>query len=63
MSPKTREDFRERAVNCERMAAKTKDPQVRQTFLYIASKWHALAADDDPERSLRSTDGNSLSVQ
>ena len=63
MSPKTREDYRERAVNCERMAAKTKDPQVRQTFLYIASKWHALAADDGRERSGRSTDGKSLSVE
>jgi hypothetical protein len=63
MSPKTREDFRERAVNCERIAAKTKDPQIRQTFLCIASKWRALAADDGRERSCRSTDGKSLSVE
>jgi hypothetical protein len=63
MSPKTREDFRERAANCERMAAKTKDPQVRQTFQYIASKWRAFAADDGRERSRRSTDGKSLSVE
>jgi hypothetical protein len=63
MSPKTPEDFRERAANCERMAAKTKDRQVRETFLYIASKWRALAADDERERTRPSTSGKSLSVE
>jgi hypothetical protein len=45
MSPETPHDFRQHASNCERMAAKTKDPRVRKDFLYVASRWRELAAE------------------
>jgi hypothetical protein len=61
MSPGNPNDFREHAANCERMAAKSKDTQVRQTFLNIASKWRALAAADELPRPF--TNGKALSVE
>jgi hypothetical protein len=54
-------NFRERAENCERMAAKSRDPQVRETFLYIASTWRELAAANELPHPL--TNGKASSVK
>ena len=49
--------FRERAAECERLAAECVDPRARETLRYVASRWRALADEDerrwnpgDPER-------------
>jgi hypothetical protein len=43
--------FRERAAECERLAAETKNPHDRETLLYVASRWRAMA--DEDERRLQ----------
>jgi hypothetical protein len=41
------EEFRERAAECERLAAETKNPHYRETLLYVASRWRAIAGEDE----------------
>ena len=43
--------FRERAAECERLANITKNPDYRETLLYVAMRWRAMA--DEDERRLR----------
>jgi hypothetical protein len=47
MTPKTPQDFRERAAECERLAEKAIRPEYRETLLYVASRWRALAEEDE----------------
>ena len=61
MPPETPKDFRERAANCRLMAAAVKDPKVRETLLYVASRWIALAEDDERQWPLQAQNGKSLS--
>jgi hypothetical protein len=50
MIPETPDEFLECATECERLAAQAQDLRVKETFLYVASRWRALAAADDPQR-------------
>ena len=46
MTPKTPQDFLDRADECERLAEISKNPEARETLLYVASRWRALAEQD-----------------
>src|SRR5690242_15641212 len=46
------EDFRQRAVECERVAETTISPYVREMMSYVASRWRAIA-DEDEARAIR----------
>ena len=55
MTPKTPQDYRDRAAECERLAADMWEPRARETLLYVASRWRAMAnADEARQRSLQS---------
>jgi hypothetical protein len=47
MLPKTPQDFRDRAAECERLAVAATNPATRETLLYVACRWLALAEDDE----------------
>jgi hypothetical protein len=55
--PKTPEDYRERAAECKRLAEDA-TPTTRETMLYLANRWRALADEDEarskPRRVARS---------
>jgi hypothetical protein len=54
--------FRERAAACERLAEKAEDSKSRETLLYVASRWRALAAEEEEgHRIPRQGDGDQLS--
>jgi len=40
------EYYRERAAECERLAAQSTSPENRELLLYMAMRWRALAGDD-----------------
>jgi hypothetical protein len=44
-SPRTPQDYRERADECERLAADAVMPATRETMLYLAARWRSLAAE------------------
>jgi hypothetical protein len=52
MVAETPQDFRDRAAECERLAATATNPEARETMIYVASRWRALAEED--EKRLRS---------
>jgi hypothetical protein len=39
--------LRDRAAECERLAAEVKDSTAREMFLYVAARWQALIAEDE----------------
>ena len=45
--PATPQDFRDRAAECERLAATMQEPAARETLLYVASRWRAIADADE----------------
>jgi hypothetical protein len=45
----TPDECRERAAECQRQAENTTDEHARETLLYVASRWLALAELDEPE--------------
>ena len=47
--PKTPQYLRERAEACERLAA-TATPETRETMLYLAARWGALADEDEAKQ-------------
>jgi hypothetical protein len=47
MIPKTPQDFRERAAECQRLAEIAVNPETRETLFYVASRWRALAEEDE----------------
>ena len=47
MSLDTPQDFRERADACERLADEAENPRARETLLYVAARWRAMAAEDE----------------
>jgi hypothetical protein len=49
MATETPEDFRARALECERQALAARDPRAREILLYVASGWRALAIADEDE--------------
>ena len=51
MTPETPQELRDRAADCERQAAETTLPRVRETLLYVAARWRELA-DEDEARAL-----------
>jgi hypothetical protein len=61
MPPETPKDFRERAANCRLMAAKVKDPKVREALLYVATRWIALAEEDERQWPPQMRNGRSIS--
>jgi hypothetical protein len=52
MAPSTPQDFRDRAAECERLAVEATNPAVRETMLYVASRWLALAAEDEKRQAI-----------
>jgi hypothetical protein len=40
-------DYRERAEACERLSETVLSPEARETMLFLASRWRALADADD----------------
>lgn len=44
---KTPQDFRERAIECERLAAAALEPHARETLLYVAAQWRRMAEEDE----------------
>ena len=52
MTPKTPQDFRDRATECERVAVAATNPATRETMLYVASRWLALAAEDEKRQAI-----------
>ena len=61
MPPETPQYFRERAANCRLMAARAKDPKIREALLYVASRWIALAEEDERQWQPQARNGKSLS--
>jgi hypothetical protein len=45
-APSAVERYRRKAEKCERMAAETRDPDVRRWFLRAAEEWRRLLADN-----------------
>ena len=39
--------FRERAAECERLAEISRSPRDRETLLFVASRWRAMADEDE----------------
>jgi hypothetical protein len=48
MVSETPEEYRRRAAECRRLADQTTDDHARETLLYVASRWLALAELDEP---------------
>jgi hypothetical protein len=46
-TPKTLQYLRDRAEACERLAETATSPEVRETMLYLASRWRALAEEGE----------------
>ena len=44
---RTPQEYRERAIACERLADRTTNPATRETMLYLAMRWRALADEAD----------------
>ena len=57
---KTRAECLERAKECERMAAASRSDTVRETMLYLASRWRMLADDDLQKPPLHRRTGDAL---
>jgi hypothetical protein len=55
--------FLERAVECELLASKATDPRNRKVFLYVASSWRALAAEEAGQQIPRNSDHKPLSSE
>lgn len=44
MSPPTSaEEYRQRAEVCDRLAETARSPHIRETMVYVAARWRALA--------------------
>jgi hypothetical protein len=46
-SPKTPQDYRDRAHECERQADSATTAETREILLYLARRWRDLAAEDE----------------
>ena len=46
-SPKTPQDYRDCANECERQADSATNPETREILLYLAKRWRDLAAEDE----------------
>jgi hypothetical protein len=46
-SPRTPQDYRARADECERLAADAITPSTREIMLYLAARWRSLADADE----------------
>jgi hypothetical protein len=45
--PETLEEYRQRAAECERLAASSELKRNREIFLQLAATWHRLADEDE----------------
>jgi hypothetical protein len=52
-SPRTPQDYRDRANACERLAEAATNPEIREMLLYLAKRWRDLAAADEAEERRR----------
>jgi hypothetical protein len=51
MAPRDKpQEFRQRAAECERLAELSRDSNARETLLFVASRWRAMADDDENRR-------------
>jgi hypothetical protein len=41
------QDYRDRAIECERQAEVATGPETREILLYLAKRWRDLAAEDE----------------
>jgi hypothetical protein len=52
---RTPQEYRGRAIACERLADRTTSPEIRKTMLHLAMRWRALADEAEPRaRSINS---------
>jgi hypothetical protein len=49
LSPRTPQDYRDRANACERQAEAATNPQTREILLYLAKRWRDLASRTKPK--------------
>ena len=61
MQSETSRDMRKRAAECERLAKQTETPSARETLLYVAGRWRALADEDERRRPPNKSDSETLS--
>jgi hypothetical protein len=53
MAPREKpREFRQRAAECERLAELSRDANARETLLYVASRWRAMADEDENRRPI-----------
>ena len=52
VGPQLPQDFIKHAEECERLAADVTNASARDTLLYVASRWRALAAADERDGTL-----------
>jgi hypothetical protein len=62
MTPKTPQEFRERAEECERLAETATRPETRETMLYVAARWRALVEEDEARVKPRKRVGESAAA-
>ena len=55
MPSETPRDYRRRAAECEKLAAETRDLRIRETMLYVTSRWIAMAEEDEKHPPLLAT--------
>jgi hypothetical protein len=59
MPAETPAEFRARAAECERLANEAGNPSARETLLYVASRWFAMAKEDEQRIArLKGTSGH-----
>ena len=55
-TPKTPQDYIDRATACEQLADAAKLPETRETMLYLASRWRALADEEEAKQPPKRTE-------
>ena len=50
IKPKTAQDYIDRATACEQLADAATSPEIRETMLYLATRWRALADEEAKQR-------------
>ena len=48
--PKTPQDYIDRATACEALADAATSPETRETMLYLAGRWRALADEEEAKQ-------------
>ena len=52
-SPRTPQDYHDRANACEQQAEAASNPETREILLYLAKRWRDLATEDEAKEQTR----------